>query len=69
MHTVKYDIEETLGTPEPEELDPPLYEGSKRHVGIAILLICVFMIRFRLSDETMQYMLTYSNYYFQKTTV
>ena len=40
------------------EEDPPVYKGSTRHVGIAMLLICVFMIRFRLLDETIHYLLT-----------
>ena len=58
LQATEYEIEETLGSHEPEEEDPPVYEGSKRRVGIAMLLICVFMIRFRLSDETIQFLLT-----------
>lgn len=35
-----------------------LYPGSSRKLGVAMLLLCVVMIRFRLSAETMQWLLS-----------
>ena len=35
-----------------------IYPGSKRKLGVVMLLLCVFMIRYRLSDETMQCLLS-----------
>ncbi|XP_070549336.1 uncharacterized protein [Ptychodera flava] len=34
-----------------------IYEGSRRLLGVTVLLLCCFMIRFRLSDEAMSYLL------------
>lgn len=37
--------------------NPPLFPDSKRNLGIVVLLLVCFMIRFRLSNETMQHLL------------
>ncbi|XP_071478605.1 uncharacterized protein [Diadema antillarum] len=44
-----------------DDEDPPLYPGSTRHLGVTVLLLCCFMIRFRLSEETMQHLLVLIN--------
>ena len=38
--------------------DPHIFEGSKRTLGVAVLLLCCFMVRFRLPDEAMNYLLS-----------
>ncbi|XP_078533887.1 LOW QUALITY PROTEIN: uncharacterized protein LOC144820125 [Lissotriton helveticus] len=35
----------------------PIFEGSNKCLGVVILLLCCFIIRFRLSDEAAGYML------------
>ncbi|PIK38695.1 hypothetical protein BSL78_24464 [Apostichopus japonicus] len=40
-----------------KEVDPPLYPGSKRRLGTIVLLLKCFMIRFKLSQETIHYFL------------
>ena len=37
--------------------DEPIYPGSARKLGVCMLLLSVFMVRYRLSDDTMQYLL------------
>ena len=41
-----------------DDSDEPLHPGSRRKLGVVYLLLTVFMIRFRLADETMKYLLT-----------
>ena len=51
LQAAEHETEEMLNVDE----DPLLYDGSRRHLGVVMLLLSCFMIRFRLSDETMQY--------------
>lgn len=37
--------------------DEPIYPGSPRKLGVCMLLLSVFMVRYRLSDDTMQQLL------------
>ncbi|KAJ8020386.1 hypothetical protein HOLleu_39965 [Holothuria leucospilota] len=57
LSTENEDIPESSGEENGDGDDPPLYPGSKRHLGVIILLLCCFMIRFRLSQETMHHLL------------
>lgn len=37
----------------------PLFENSRHSVGVVVLLICCFIIRFRLTDEAVSYLLKF----------
>lgn len=37
----------------------PLFENSRHSVGVVVLLICCFIIRFRLPDEAVSYLLKF----------
>ncbi|XP_069470109.1 uncharacterized protein [Ambystoma mexicanum] len=50
---VQVQADETL----PSDEKQPMFEGSTRCLGVVVLLVCCFMIRFRLSDEAANYML------------
>ena len=57
LQAAEHETEEMHYADEDKQEDPLLYDGSRRHLGVVMLLLSVFMIRFRLSDETMQYLL------------
>lgn len=57
IQTEEYPTPETVGCEDEVEQDPTLYPGSRRHLGVAVLLLCCFMIRYRLSQDTKHYLL------------
>ncbi|PIK38304.1 hypothetical protein BSL78_24855 [Apostichopus japonicus] len=56
MQIAEDEVEECSSHSE-KEVDPPLYPGSKRRLGTIVLLLTCFMIRFKLSQETIHYFL------------
>ena len=56
LETDEDNIEAVLTTS--DDTEEPLHPGSRRKLGVVYLLLTVFMIRFRLADETMKYLLT-----------
>lgn len=51
---------ESKETPNDEQSDPsskPIFDNSPHSLGVIVLLICCFMIRFRLPDEALSYFL------------
>ncbi|XP_069071338.1 uncharacterized protein [Pleurodeles waltl] len=51
------EIEVCSGQTNTTEESAPIFEGSNKCLGVVILLLCCFIIRFRLSDEAAGYML------------
>lgn len=53
--------DEVTETEQEQSVNPdeePLYAGCRRKLGMTILLLIIFIIRFRLSDEAIQYLIT-----------